>query len=445
MLTILPDMLASLSVVQSALLAALLVGISCGLLGSYVVVRRVALVGDALSHAVFPGVVAGFMWSEDRNIFVIFGCALLAGLLGVMMVRAIEKSTRLKADAALGIVLASFFAIGILWNSTDQQSGVKDFLFGDLAVISALDLSLMGGVTFVVVLSVFALVRPFQVLSFDEGFAVGLGYPVKVLNFIFFGLLTFTVVVALQAVGVVLVSAMLITPAATAYLLSDRMHRMMLYAVGFGCFACVSGGLISSKLSGMPPGPVISLMGAFTFGVVYFVAPQHGVLAKLMRHIQQRKRVERENILKAIYKMLEDDDFTHAGVSLKELAVIRRVTMEEAMKQAEMLVESNEATYEEGKSAIYLTPAGWRRAAEIVRNHRLWELYLTDLANYEADHVHDDAEKIEHILGADAVRRLERDLDFPEFDPHGKPIPSVTRSMESSIGKMEETGYRASK
>ena len=206
--------LATLSVVQSAMLAALFVGVSCGLLGSYVVVRRVALVGDALSHAVFPGVVAGFMWSEERNIFVIFGCAMLAGLLGVAVVRAIGKSTRLKSDAALGIVLASFFAIGIFWNSIDQQSGVKDFLFGDLAVISSMDLSLMGAVTGLVVVSVIALIRPFQVLSFDEGFALGLGYPVKLLNCIFFGLLTFAVVVALQAVVVPALSAVFSASAA---------------------------------------------------------------------------------------------------------------------------------------------------------------------------------------------------------------------------------------
>jgi ABC-type Mn2+/Zn2+ transport system permease subunit len=433
--------LASLSVAQSAMLAALFVGISCGLLGCYVVVRRVALVGDALSHAVFPGVVAGFMWSEERNIFVIFGCAMLAGLLGIVVVRAIEKSTRLKSDAALGIVLASFFAIGIFWNSIDQQSGVKDFLFGDLAVISSLDLSLMGGVTGLVVVSVIALIRPFQVLSFDEGFALGLGYPVKLLNLIFFGLLTFAVVVALQAVGVVLVSAMLITPAATAYLLSERMHRMMLYAVGFGCFACLLGGYISSEVSGMPPGPVISLVGAVVFGFVYFAAPRHGVISKFFRHVQQSKRVERENILKAIYRELEVDGFKDSGISVEKLATVRRTTLDDAIRQGKMLVSSDEASWEEDKSAIYMTPSGWRRAAEIVRNHRLWELYLTDLANYEADHVHDDAEKIEHILGADAVRKLERDLDFPEFDPHGKPIPTLSRSVESVIGKSPETGY----
>jgi manganese/zinc/iron transport system permease protein len=432
---------AALTVAQSALLAALLVGISCGLLGSYVVVRRVALVGDALSHAVFPGVVAGFMWNDERNIFFIFLCAMLAGLIGVLFVRAIEKSTRIKSDAALGIVLASFFAIGILWNSTDQQNGVKDFLFGDLAVISSMDLKLMSSVTLFVVVTVLALVRPFKVLSFDEGFAIGLGYPVKVLNFVFFGLLTFTVVVAMQAVGVVLVSAMLITPAATAYLLSDRLYRMMGYSVGFGCFACLSGGWISSNVNGLPPGPIISLMGAVIFGLAYFFAPKHGVLAKLMRHVRQSMRVERENILKAIYKELEQGDFAQSGVSLKQLAVIRRTTLEEAERQANMLETAGEATWQEDHTAVYLTPSGWRRAAEIVRNHRLWELYLTNQANYEADHVHDDAEKIEHVLGAETVRKLERDLDFPEFDPHGKPIPSVSRSVDSVVGKSEETGY----
>lgn len=416
-------------------------GVSCGILGSYVVVRRVALVGDALSHAVFPGVVAGFMWSPEKNLLVIFGCAVVAGLLGVGMVRAIVKSTRIKDDAALGIVLASFFAVGILWNSTDQQSGVKHFLFGNLSTISGMDLGLMAGASGVVVLAVLLLLRPFQVLSFDEGFAVGLGYPVKVLNLIFFGLLTFSVVVALQAVGVVLVSAMLITPAATAYLLTDRLERMMGYSVVFGCLAATVGWWVSSTQSGLAPGPVISLTAAFVFCVVYFCAPRHGVLAKWLRRVRGNERVHRENVLKAIYRELERDGFEDSGLSISELAKVRKCTLDEATREAKMLESAGEATWEEGKSAIYLTPSGWRRAAEIVRNHRLWELYLTDQADYEADHVHDDAEVIEHLLGAETVRRLEREMNFPEMDPHGKPIPSVGRSVQlDGSGGMKDVG-----
>lgn len=435
--------LAAMSAAQSALLAALCVGVSCGLLGSYVVVRRVALVGDALSHAVFPGVVAGFMWSKERNLFMIFGCALAAGLLGVLMVRAIVKSTRVKDDAALGIVLASFFGIGMLWNSTNQQSGVKSFLFGNLSTIDSTDLGLMIAAAVLVALTVVALLRPLQVLSFDEGFAVGLGYPVRILNFIFFGLLTFSVVVALQAVGVVLVSAMLITPAATAYLLTDRLGKMMIYSVVFGCLACTVGWYVSSQESGLAPGPIIALTGAAVFGIVYFFAPKHGILSKLIRHLRGRERVLRENILKAIYKQLETEGFKDSGLSIAQLSDVRKCPLEEAVRHAKLLVKAGEATYEEGKSAIYLTPVGWRRAAEIVRNHRLWELYLTNLADYEEDHVHDDAEVIEHLLGAETVRKLERELDFPELDPHGKPIPVVGREvqMDSRTTMREESGY----
>ena len=433
----------ALSLGQKAVVAAICVGIVCGLLGCFVVVRRVALVGDAISHAVFPGVVAGFMWSDDRNPWVIFLCALAAGLLGVMVVRAIVSSTKLKPDAALGVVLASFFAIGVFWNSTQQIAGVDGFLFGDLTTISDDDLWLMLGSTFLVSVLIYLFFRPFRVLSFDEGFAVGLGYPVKFLNGLFFGLLAFTVVVAMQAVGVILVSAMLITPAATAYLLTDRIQKMLGLSVLLGVVTALGGWWIANLDVRFQSGPMITLFGALLFSLGYFFAPRHGVLAKFLRHAGRKSRVHRENTLKSIYRVIEGDGFKTGGVGVAQLAEVRKISFEEVAKDGRDLVKSGEATWEEGETAIYLTSSGWRRAAEIVRNHRLWELYLTDQADYAADHVHDDAEKIEHVLGADTVRKLERDLNFPQFDPHGKPIPSLeaTLQMEQAAGKQEETGY----
>lgn len=436
--------LLALSLGMKAPLAAICVGVCCGLLGCFVVVRRVALVGDALSHAVFPGVVAGFVISEERDPWVIFICAVVAGLVGVGMVRAIVSSTKLKSDAALGIVLSSFFAFGIFWNSRKPLSGVKDFLYGDLTTISDDDLWLMIGATAMVILLLFTFLRPFRVLSFDEGFAVGLGYPVKWLNALFFGLLSFAVVVAMQAVGVILVSAMLITPAATAYLLTDRMQRMLLLSVLLGVFAALGGWGVANTDARFQSGPMITLVGASAFALTYFFAPKHGVLAKFLRHTGQKSRVHRENTLKAIYRHIEHGGFKTSGVGMEQLAQVRKLMIDDVRKDSRDLVRAGEATWEEGKTAIFLTSSGWRRAVEIVRNHRLWELYLTDQADYAADHVHDDAEKIEHVLGADTVRRLERDLNFPEFDPHGSPIPSVemTMRMESaSAGKQEETGY----
>ncbi len=433
----------ALSLGQKAVVAAICVGIVCGLLGCFVVVRRVALVGDAISHAVFPGVVAGFMWSDERNPWVIFLCALVAGLLGVIMVRAIVSSTKLKTDAALGVVLASFFAVGVFWNSTLELAGVDGFLFGDLTTISDEDLWLILGSTFMVSVLIYIFFRPFRVLSFDEGFAVGLGYPVRFLNGLFFGLLAFTVVVAMQAVGVILVSAMLITPAATAYLLTDRIQRMLGLSVLLGVVTALGGWWIANLDVRFQSGPMITLFGALIFSFGYFLAPRHGVMAKFLRHAGRKSRVHRENTLKSIYRIIESDGFKSGGVGVTQLAEMRKISFEEVAKDGRDLVRSGEATWEEGETAIYLTSSGWRRAAEIVRNHRLWELYLTDQADYAADHVHEDAEKIEHVLGADTVRKLERDLNFPQFDPHGKPIPSLeaTLQMEQAVGKQEETGY----
>ncbi|MBK1830090.1 metal ABC transporter permease [Verrucomicrobiaceae bacterium R5-34] len=419
------DLLIPATGAGKAILAAVLLGAGAGLLGSFVVLRRVALMGDAISHAVLPGVVAGLIYSPDRHPGMIFLCAALAGLLGAGIVRALMSTTRLKSDTALGIVLASFFAFGIMWQSRNQASttGVMNFLFGNIGSINAADLKMMMVATVLLCVVVFVLKRPLLVMSFDEGFSQALGYPVRILNGIFYFLLTFSVVVALQAVGVVLVSAMLITPAAAAYLLTDKFGKMLLLSMAFGVLSGIIGGVISANVNGMPTGPVITLAATVVFAAVYFVAPKHGVLAKLLRTVKRRRRVRRENTLKAIYQIQESGGFTHEDVSLIEIARKRRNTEDHARKECASLLKYGFIEMSGDGHSVHLTAAGWKRAMEMVRNHRLWELYLTNEANYADDHVHEDAEKIEHILGANTVKQLEKDLDFPELDPHGKPIP----------------------
>lgn len=421
------DFLIPASGAGKALMAAILLGAGCGLLGCFVVLRRVALMGDAVSHAVLPGVVAGLIYSADRNPAVIFAFAALAGLLGAGIVRLMMATTRLKSDAALGIVLATFFASGIMWQSRNQQDtvGVMNFLFGNVGSIDASDLRMMILTTVLLLVTVFFLKRPLLLVSFDEGFSTGLGYPVKVLNAIFYFLLTFSVVVALQAVGVVLVSAMLITPAAAAYLLTDRFNKMLWLSVVFGMLSGMAGALISANYNDMPTGPVITLAATLVFGLVYLMAPRHGVLSKVFRVVNQRRKVRRENALKSIYQILEKEGFSHSEVSLIMLAEKQRNTEDVVKGRCKSLARHGLVEYSPDRLSVQLTDAGWKRAMELVRNHRLWELYLTNEADYAEDHVHDDAEKIEHILGPGVIRQLEKDLDFPELDPHGKPIPQV--------------------
>ena len=414
-----------------ALLGSILLGINCGLLGGFLVVRKMALVGDSLSHAVLPGVAMGFLWNMNKDPVAIFIGATIAGLLGAVAVNLIKETTLLKEDTALGLVLAAFFAVGLVLLTMIQQlgtankSGIDKYLFGQAAAISLKDVKLMTVVTGLSLFSVLVFYKGFLVTSFDAGFARATGISVQAFHYALMLLLAFSVVISLQAVGVVLVSAMLITPAAAAYMLTDRMHRLLMLAALFGVFAGACGAFFSFLRPNLPTGPFMVLGASAVFGAAFLFGPKHGVVVRWSMHRSRSQRTKRENTLKSIYHVLEGRDFHGEGVTLEELAQRRRETIEEARQQAEKLRAHGLATLNEHGQTIYLTPDGMQRALSIVRNHRLWELYLTNAAQIAVDHVHEDAEKIEHVLGEDVVRELERRLDFARKDPHGRMIPSV--------------------
>jgi ABC-type Mn2+/Zn2+ transport system permease subunit/Mn-dependent DtxR family transcriptional regulator len=417
--------------VRYALIGSVLLGITCGLLGSFIVIRKMALMGDTLSHAVLPGVALGFLWNLSKDPVAILIGATLAGLLGTALVHLIKQSTHLKEDTALGLVLAVFFAVGICLFTMIQRlpngnkSGIDKFLFGQAAAIGAADVKLMTVVMVLAVVSVAVFYKEFLVTSFDSAFARSIGIPVQLFHYFLMLLVAFSVVISLQAVGVVLVSAMLITPAAAAYLLTDRLHRMLFLAALFGMGAGSVGAFFSFLGPNLPTGPFMVLGATCVFAAAFLFGPRHGVIMRWFRRRSRSARVQRENTLKSVYHVFEQRDFKGEGVSLRELAERRRETVEEAREQAAKLSRHQLATLHEDGNIILLTPAGWRLATAIVRNHRLWELYLTNAAQIAVDHVHDDAEKIEHVLGEEAVRELERKLGYARLDPHGRPIPSV--------------------
>lgn len=415
--------------VRYALAGSILLGVVCGLLGGFLVVRRMALVGDALSHAVLPGVALGFLWNQSKDPTAIFIGATLAGLLGTATVSALTRTTRLKEDTALGMVLAGFFSVGIVLVTlfqklpTGNKSGIDKFLFGQAAALGPEDIRLMAVVAVGVVAVVTVGYKELLLVSFDPSFARVCALPTRWIQQVLLLLLAFAVVVALQAVGVVLVSAMLITPAATAYLLTERFHRMLLLSALLGVAAGVAGAFASFLGHNLPTGPFMVLAASSVFAVAFLFAPRRGWLTVAWGRRDRRQRIARENTLKAVYQVLEADGFRAPAVSLRELAERRHLTLEAAAGETRALARHGLASVRD--DAVALTPAGWQQAATVVRNHRLWELYLTSAADVAPDHVHDDAERIEHILGEDTVRQLERQLDYATRDPHGKPIPSV--------------------
>ncbi len=446
--------------VRNAVLGSVFMGVSCGLFGGYVVARRLSLFGDTLSHAVLPGVALGFLWSRSKDPIAILVGATFAGLLGTVVISWIRKTTRVKEDSALGLVLSGFYAIGICILTVIQkmnfgnQSGIDKFLFGQTAALSAEDVQLRGVVAFGALLMVILFRKELLVTSFDEGFARSVGVPVAFMRYVFLVGLTFAVVTSLQAVGVVLVSALLITPAAAAYLLSDRMGTILVLSALFGVVGGLLGAFGSFLGSNLPTGPFMVLACSSFFAVIFIFGPKHGLVARWLQRRNRVRSVSLENTMKAVYQVLEASEFSGEAVTVGDLAARRRVSVTEARRETDELVAAAFATFvaSHGQSPRYsqdvrlsLTPAGWERACQIVRNHRLWELYLTNEARYAVDHVHDDAEKIEHVLGEEVVRRLERILRHPRIDPHGKLIPGL-EDIESgvpgpSLASESATGY----
>ncbi len=430
-----------------ALSGSLLLGICCGLMGAFLVVRKLALMGDALSHAVLPGVALGFLWNMTKDPVAIFIGATLAGLLGAGTVRWLQNTTKHKEDAALGFVLASFFGVGICLFTMIQnlpggkQSGLEQFMFGQASALGRDDVILLLIITIFIAGTVLIFFKEFLLTSFDAGFARSTGLRVQLFHYGLMLMLAFAIVASLQAVGVVLVSAMLVIPAAAAYLLTDRFGLMLVLAAAFGMISGGVGSFFSFVGRNLPTGPFMVLAAGLVFALALGFGPRHGIVSRWWRHRCRKSRIRRENTLKSIYHVLEANDFHSESISLHELAERRHETLEDARGQIRALRR-------EGLATVYgddvnLTPPGWQRACEIVRNHRLWELYLTNAADMPADHVHDDAEETEHLLGEETVRKLERRLNYARLDPHGKLIPGVEdiRRGRTTKPAPRATGY----
>jgi len=374
----------------------------------------------------------------DKDPLAILVGATAAGLMGSLVVELIQRTTKIKQDAALGIVLASFFAVGLCMmrmiqntGAASRITGLKSYLFGDVAVLNRQDVVTITGVVVVTVFMVILLYRPLLTIGFDREFARSTGLPVRWFDCLFQLFLAFSIVVALQAVGVVLVSALLITPAATAYLLVNRMHHMLWVAAVIGMFSAVLGVFCSFLGSNLPTGPFMVLGASSLFLLAYLFAPRHGRFTRWMRYRARRRNVSNENTLKSIYRILEKDAVGHDPgkvVQIDRLAGERRIAKADLDKDLRRLRRIGSVEFSGRGGDVILTGSGLKQAQRVVRNHRLWELYLTNEADYASNHVHDDAEKIEHFLSEEKVAEIERQLDFPEVDPHGQPIPGRGRS-----------------
>jgi manganese/iron transport system permease protein len=269
--------------VLRALAEVVVMGATCGAIGAYVIVRRLAFIGDAISHAVFPGIVLAYL----AGISVIAG-ALAAGLLTALGIAVVARGGRVREDAAIGIFFAAAFALGVVLISTRQtyQGDLTGFLIGNLQGVSVNDIALSAAVGVAIIVLLAALHKELVLVSFDRTFASALGYPVFLLDALLLVLLTVTIVVSIQAVGIILVLAMLVTPAATARLLVDRFVPMIVLGSFVGATVGVVGYYLSFHL-GTASGGTIVLLATALFLVAFVASPIHGLLGhRLRRHPQ---------------------------------------------------------------------------------------------------------------------------------------------------------------
>lgn len=408
-----------------------LLGISSGVLGSFALLRRRSLMGDALAHAALPGVCLAFMLTGTRSLAVLLPGALIAGLIGAACIQIITQNSRIKEDAALGMVLSVFFGFGILLltliqrSGSGSQSGLDKFIFGQAASLVGADVKLMATSAAVVCLATAALFKEFKLLCFDQGFARGIGFPAAFLDGLLMLLIVLVVVIGLQSVGVVLMAAMLITPAAAARLWTDRLSLMVSLA---GLFGALSGGLgtvLSNSVDGMPTGPLIVLAATVVFLFSLVFAPRRGLLGRALRLVQLRAKVGRENALRALYELGEVKGDWDQPVAVE--ALLSRPGESSTGIRGQLSRLQGEELVERLGTGFRLTEKGQQAAYEVVRNHRLWEMFLMHEGQLGADHVDRDADFIEHHLPRDIVAELEHLMRLhgrePELPASVHPVP----------------------
>jgi manganese/iron transport system permease protein len=264
---------------QRAMVEVVLMGIICGVIGTYVVLRGMAFIGDALSHAIFPGVVIAFLWGIG-----FFVGALIFGIITALLIGVVSRNRRVSEDTAIGVLFAGMFALGIVLISgvRGYTADLASFLFGNVLGVSNEDIIASLVIGLIVLVALFLFHKELVLVSFDEDMAEAVGLPVWLINLGLLMLIALTIVVSLQAVGNILVVAMLVTPAAAARLWTDRLRTMMFLSALFGALGGITGLLISFYTDRAAGGTIVLVVTVW-FGISLLVAPRHGALSKVLR------------------------------------------------------------------------------------------------------------------------------------------------------------------
>jgi len=412
-----------------AIIASSLVGVMCGVIGCFIVLRNMSLIGDALAHAILPGIFISFILVGYSTIGFFLG-SVVAGLFTAFGITWIQHNVKTKNDAAIGIVFTTMFAIGVMGISfVSQGEGVHldlgDFLFGSALSISPEDIYITGTVCVFVLTSVIVFYRYLFITTFQETIAQTMGISVKMIHYFLMLLLSFAVVSALRSVGVILVVAMLITPASTALLLSNKLKHVIIISGVIGLLSA-NLGLIFSIIFNTTPGPAMTVVVTSLYLLAAVFSPKKGLAVKYVRGWRQRRKIEQEDILRQAIKA-----DTELGMSYIQIAEKLGYKMRKVRNLSQNLSKDGLATLENGH--VFLSTKGKSMAENLVRAHRLWETYLVNKVGLNDQQIHEEADKMEHHLSKEILDEVDHALGYPETDPHGSPIPQKFSRPKISI------------
>ncbi len=401
-----------------------LLGIGSAYVGTFSFLDKKALLGDAISHAVLPGICLGFMLAGEKNPVYIVTGAFLSGAVATFMSSWLKKNTKLSEDTIIATILSVFFGFGIVLLTALQKSGnpeiagLNSFIFGNAIGISESDLMLYGGLSLLIILVLTVMLKEFRLMVFDPEYGKAIGFPMKTISFLFNVLMILAVVIGIQAIGVVLMAALLITPGAAARFWTDRLNPLLILAAFFSVLSGILGTYVSFVLPQMPTGPwVVVFLSLFAL-ISFLISPKSGILFRFFARRKYLRKTHRDHLMKALYKAQEEGK---SGLSTEEIYRLYPYQKTEIDQSILDLTRSNFIANNQGN--INLTSSGVSDAMRIVRLHRLWELYLNEYMNIAPDHVHDSAEQMEHLLTPELEALLEKRLNYPALDPHQETIP----------------------
>src|SRR5690554_2436086 len=288
-----------------------LVAIACAIPGTFLVLRKMAMISDAISHSILPGLVIGFFITQDLNSPLLILLATLTGVITVILVERIQKTGLVKEDTAIGLVFPALFSIGIIListNASDIHLDIDAVLLGELAfapfdrfIVMDYDLGpksvwIMGGILLIIVVSLFLFYKELKVTTFDPGLSAVLGISPILIHYGLMSISSITIVGAFDAVGAILVVAFIIVPASTAYLITDNLRKMLIYSVAFGVISAILGYWLAFILDASIAGAMTAVLGLI-FILVYLIAPKHGFLSNLSLQKRQAKEVKMLTLL----------------------------------------------------------------------------------------------------------------------------------------------------